>query len=239
MTAFGDWLFQIDRRRQEARMARERAARDRYGPYRALYYGEQPTRSAEEAAEELLFRHLDRDQRRSYSLRKGFEVKGAHNIYWVTKAGGVDAIKPRGSFCVYLRERILPSADRALAMKLYIEGDEEGFLREANFSDDATSLVKLRIDGTVDREARYGMFGNHLWEDALQLRLNALQGQYLPRFDTTAGTVTTSTLNFQTGGDTAIQTVTQGTITFYQAIETTTIGDVERTYIGNFTYDET
>jgi len=86
-------------------------------------------------------------------LQKGgwIRVKGKHIIYTIDSSGRVETQKPyRGTFCVYPADQTIPHWDRVLTLKLWIEGSEEEFLREANWSDHENrraSLGKIDITG--------------------------------------------------------------------------------------------
>lgn len=177
--------FTYRRRQREAELARQqqiridiqvadeqlRAALDRLRQphllYQNDYFNYYPTRydppvdpvKAGKTAATLLKRYLSPDQALTWKESKQIFVDGQHNRYKIDRHGTVSGVRPEGSFCIALKDRYLPDADRVLGMKLYLETDEAGFLEEANWSDGRSSLVKLRIDGSVDRARVYG--GNY------------------------------------------------------------------------------
>lgn len=89
---------------------------------------------ATEKAQELLMRHLNAKQQKEYLASHTFPVKGANRTYSVGPAGvSILTGKYKGhSLCVGPADRSLPVADKMLALKLWIEANEAGFLAVAN-----------------------------------------------------------------------------------------------------------
>lgn len=86
-------------------------------------------------ARQLLLDHLDKKQKKELAKTQGFTVKGQVMTYRI----GMDAQVRVGPgpqegtrFCVSTEDRTMPLADQVLATKLFIEGDEAGFLAVAN-----------------------------------------------------------------------------------------------------------
>lgn len=123
--------------------------------------------AAAEKAEKLLLDHLTPSQKRSYTERGYFLVKGKKLTYSIDKYANVRlTTKPGGSFCVYtsfedvtaltyndyIEREALPTADTAFALKLFIEANEAKFLSIANWSGVyGMYAAHLTIDGTPDK----------------------------------------------------------------------------------------
>jgi len=95
-----------------------------------------PDQAAEAKARRLLERALTPEQRRDLSDSRCFYVKGERFNYRIRQAlsGNVDALDPSGRvvsrYCAQPLGRV-PVCDVMLAQKLWIETDENMFLREA------------------------------------------------------------------------------------------------------------
>jgi hypothetical protein len=98
-------------------------------------------RAASEKAKVLLFAHLSDDQAQSYEKNLCFEVigQGGRRRYRIRKGPhrNVEEIDEKGKrirgLCAYVNHPGgVPDDDTVLAQKLWIEHDEEAFLRVAN-----------------------------------------------------------------------------------------------------------
>lgn len=128
---------------------------------------------AEEKAEWLLDQHLNNEQRKTFAKHGYIEITGKDaNTYrvdraamtsvWVKKPKGMEK---RGDFCMYPSDQTMPWADKVLATKLYLEADEEGYLKEANFTGfDGFGFRKLLADGKFSKPTRNhyrGVYGQY------------------------------------------------------------------------------
>lgn len=95
-----------------------------------------PNEAAEAKARVLLERALTQEQRRDLFARGYFYVKGKRFTYRIREghSGNVDALDARGCvisrFCAHPLGRV-PFYDVMLAQKLWIETDENMFLKKA------------------------------------------------------------------------------------------------------------
>jgi hypothetical protein len=97
---------------------------------------------ADQRAVRLLKAHLTRLQWIDYKATIGIEVKGSHHTYRVSGAGATIltgkfkgkelCISPKAETGVGYRTMRLPYADLVLTMKLWVEANEEEFLKIAN-----------------------------------------------------------------------------------------------------------
>jgi len=108
---------------------------------------------ADERAEALLAKHLNREQRATWKRSKYIRVQGQTMTYRVTPSETwIDDGPNRGIYlCAAPAVAGLPLADRVLATKLMIEGAEEQFLGIAN--PNSRNAFHFRPDGTRTREA--------------------------------------------------------------------------------------
>ncbi len=285
---FSDWLFQIDRRRQERRrQERERLRvaiqedadanarfalqmqrlQDQMARLNNLQntntnFGvatwlvdpeyEANQRSALLKSKELLDSYLTEVERKQFEAKKYITVKGKNLTYKITHDAQV-SIPKMGTFCVHVKGGV-PVYDKILAYKLHIENNEDGFLKEANFTSKKGDIQLGKIDNTgkvVPRAKRDGPL--HLgwhdyygWTTAERLRDLMDTDRDLGRDPATARqrnprpinqirnglTATTTTITRNTGGFVAPGPT--GTVTLRrrtEPLEVTAFGDTRRTYL--------
>jgi len=88
---------------------------------------------ADQRAIDLLLEHLDEGQRASYEATGTFMVEAASGRAYTLGRGNKAAVCPEINRWWCLEpERDVPRGDWLLAVKLFLEADEAGFLAEAN-----------------------------------------------------------------------------------------------------------
>jgi len=111
----------------------------------ALRYAEEQARRSQEIrarAEELLKQHLSEDQQQQFERDREFIVVGSRGTRYKIRenrgsvVANISVLKDDGSeghrLCCHPRD-CLPIADVMLAQKLWLESDEQQFLRVANY----------------------------------------------------------------------------------------------------------
>lgn len=103
---------------------------------------------AEKVATKLLMSYLSKEEQVRYRKYHEIKVKGKTLTYVINQHGHISIEGARrGSLCVGPRtDGYLPSGDRVLAAKLFIEASEEQFLKIANYSDDRFFGWSNKID---------------------------------------------------------------------------------------------
>jgi hypothetical protein len=89
---------------------------------------------AHQRAETLLLEHLNAEQAEQWRNDNSFDVVAqSGSTYKVNaQAGSVTNYEEKRWYCLQADDEEIPSPDLALAHKLWLEADEEGFLRKAN-----------------------------------------------------------------------------------------------------------
>jgi hypothetical protein len=124
---------------------------------------------AQEKAEWLLDQHLTDEQRKTWAKSRYIQIPGKDaNTYRIDRDGRVSVWAlskagkwtQRGEFCMYSTDQTMPIADKILATKMYLEANEEGYLKEANYSGTGTGygFRKLQTNGELKPPKR----SNHL-----------------------------------------------------------------------------
>lgn len=111
---------------------------------------------AQRKAEQTLVEHLDSIQRKSFAKERSFLVKGKTMTYRlsITDQPRIVAGSQKGTpFCINPTQRI-PRCDELLAIKLWIEANEEAFLKEAH--PHSQPHYYFDPDGRVYRRQGYG-----------------------------------------------------------------------------------
>ena len=163
-------------------------------------------------SKELLYDHLTKNQISDLEKLGEFKIKMEHNTYFVDNEARVGAQSHethRRFLCVSTRDPSLPIFDKILAVKLYIEGNEKEFLKTANVSGDYS--LKLDQDGVLRRNGR--TIGNE--EPIDYARINATLNETLAGLRV----VNTNAGRFYE------------TLNITNAIDATTFGDTNRTYL--------
>ncbi len=101
---------------------------------------------AERKAKSLLYRFLNREQKRELHLQKSFTVLGGDGRTYQVTWGSCNNVRllengrPRFSLCLVSKE-FLPTADLMLAQKVLLEADPDRFLRTAQVFEFETKRV--------------------------------------------------------------------------------------------------
>lgn len=115
---------------------------------------------AKEKALATLIEHLDEKQRQTFNSGNGyFDVAGKTMTYRLSMHAPikvVDGPNKNTGFCIYSTDPRAPHADELLGLKLYIEGNEAGFLKTAN----PESQIQWYID--VDGKTRSRQTGRQV-----------------------------------------------------------------------------
>lgn len=126
-----------------------------------------------EKAEWLLDQHMTDAQRKTWAKNRYIQIQGKDaNVYRIGRDGDVSVWaktdkghKRRGAFCMYTTDATMPVADKILATKMYLEANEEGYLKEANFTSlNGYSFRKLQVDGELvplPKTDRTNLYGNY------------------------------------------------------------------------------
>lgn len=126
------------------RMAAQRAIGEQQRADAHLRYAEaERVREAAKAkSRELLLSHLTKEQRETFEKNHWFTVEGGktQQLYRIRStgiSGNIDVLEGRPGkvthrLCCHLRDVSVPLYDHILAQKVWIERDEEQFLRTAN-----------------------------------------------------------------------------------------------------------
>jgi len=93
-----------------------------------------PATEAYERAEALLLEHLNEEQAGQWRNDNSFDVvaQGGRTYKVDAQASSVTDYEKGVWYCLQVDNEDVPSPDLALAHKLWLEADEEGFLRTAN-----------------------------------------------------------------------------------------------------------
>jgi hypothetical protein len=96
---------------------------------------EERKKKAELTAQELLEDLISKEQLEYYKETGRLLVRGRKHDYVVKRAGGVYKVEKDKvvDLCIHLREQFkYPVTDNVIALKLFIESDENSFLKTAN-----------------------------------------------------------------------------------------------------------
>jgi hypothetical protein len=131
----------VTRRRTEEERRRDEEMRARHQQEQLRLAQERAAALAR--SRELLLEHLTADQRASFEREKFFVVEGGRSrqLYRIRDRGSysanIDVLEGRPGkvthrLCCHLADYRVPLYDHLLAQKVWIESDEDGFLRQAN-----------------------------------------------------------------------------------------------------------
>jgi len=140
---------------------------------------------AHERAETLLLEHLNADQAEQWRNDNSFDVVAqSGSTYKVdAQAGSVTDHEKGVWYCLQPDDEEVPSPDLALAHKLWLEADEEGFLRKANcfaLNMETGQFWRILTDNSVPADGARAHLEQRLAdaERELQNNLMHLQHQY-------------------------------------------------------------
>lgn len=262
MWSFRDWLFQIDRRRQERRrqayvpvtfnhrdtgavvpnalvnaMAEQLARTYQPRPDPFAEY-EELRKKALRKSRKLLESYLTAEELEEFKTKRYITVRGKKLVYKIDEMGYVSVPDLRGWFCVYVRQGV-PIYDKILAYKLYIECNEEAFLREANFTSESLGvhLQKIGINGEVyQRRTPLG----HLYDDPAYGPATAARLRDLYQTQADLQVAANETINELRARMANANPPPRGRLVA-DPIDVTAFGDTQRTTVATYRweYDET